>query len=180
MISRLRLQGQPCPADLAFLIQKCGDLLGELGISIPTETLWSPWLDKSYLTELELRDPIISANGRAIEEVCDMISFVAETDGGECIGYWRGPHNGPISEAALVYYDTEGMFYLCGRRFVDALFVLRSEYGKIEELRRRLNEGGIHLDYETEDDIPIPAMDSTPEAVHEEKFSRYRPHSESS
>jgi hypothetical protein len=173
-VSKLRLRGQPCPDDLVLLIEKCSDLLEELGVSIPTEGSWSPWKDKSYLTTADLKDPDIAGNVRALEEVCEMVSFVAETDGGEFIGYWRGPDDLPIREAALVYYDTEGMFYLCGSRFVDALFVLYSGHREFQQLKNRLKENGIDLNYLDEDDVPIPSMDFTPEAVHNEKFERYR------
>lgn len=56
-------------------------------------TFLGPWSDKSYLTEADLRNPDIVGNVRAIDEVCEMVSFVAETDGGELIGYWRGPND---------------------------------------------------------------------------------------
>jgi hypothetical protein len=173
-VSELRLRGQPCPADLAVLIERCGDLLDALGISIPVEPTWSPWTDKSYLTEHELSNPDIVANIRAIEHVCEMISFVAETDGGECIGYWTGPDDVLISKAALVYYDTEGMFYLCGSSFIDALYVLCSGYDGFEELLSRLRDHGIRTDYSSEHEIPIPVMPQSPDAVHNEKYERFR------
>jgi len=173
-VSTRRLKGQRCPDDLIIVIEKCRDILEELGIKIEGDFAWAPWADKSYLTETDLQDPEIVGNIRAIDEVCEMVSFVAESDEGEFIGYWRGPDETPINEAGIVYYDTEGMFYLCGSRFVDALFVLCSEYDEFEELKSRLEQNGIALEYDSEDDIPIPNMDVTPDAIHTAKYEEYR------
>lgn len=169
-LSHLRLHGEPCPPDLEQLVTHGLDWLTGLGVTFGFEKEWAPWADKSYLTPADLANPDIAANVKAIDDVCEYIRFVAQTDGGECIGYWVGPVPRPLSECPLVYYDTEGQFELCGSRFVESFFFLIYDEDTLVELREVCADLGIPLDFISLDDIPIPASSITPDAYHEQRY----------
>jgi len=59
----------------------------------------------------------------------EYIKIVVQTDGGEYIGYWKGPECNNISSDPFVSYDTEGQFELCGSRFVETVFFLVYDEG---------------------------------------------------
>ena len=120
-----------------------------------------------------MNNPDISANVRAIDEVCDYICFVAQTDGGEYIGYWRGPENLPINLSPLVYYDTEGQFELCGSRFVESIFFLVYDEELLKEFRDLCSDQGIDVDFSSLDDIPIPELNPTPDDLHSKIYESY-------
>ena len=172
-VSINRLAGEECPKDLDNLILNAGALLDNMGININGEQYWEPWTDKSYLSESDLQNRDIMSNVKAIDELFGYIKFVAETDGGEFIGYWCGPENNQICDAPLVYYDTEGQFELCGSRFVEALFFLVYDDDLLEQLRCICKTVGIPLEFESIDDISIPKMNLTPNELHEIKYDEY-------
>jgi hypothetical protein len=62
------------------------------------------------------------ANVTAINEVLATITFIAESDDGDMIGYWHGPERTPIDAAPIVKLDTEGQFDLMrGRALSEAM-----------------------------------------------------------
>jgi hypothetical protein len=111
-VSKHRLGGEPVPEDLKILLAHRDELSGWLGCSLPDAPDWAPWLDTSYLSEKDWADPGIRANVRAMEDVCRHIAFVAQADGSELFGYWRGQQSRRIRDCPLVRLDTEGQFAL--------------------------------------------------------------------
>lgn len=173
LVSKNRLGGESCPSDLEILILNCSDLLGEMGIEINCEVSWAPWEDKSYLTEDDLKNPDIMANVKAIDEMFEYTKFVAQADGGEYIGYWKGVECNNISSAPLVYYDTEGQFELCGSRFVEAVFFLVDDEDLLAEFKQKCIGLGIKMDFNNLDEISIPELSCTPDELHNKKYDEY-------
>lgn len=136
-----------------------------------TEPEWAPWADKSYLTAEDLGNPDIAANVKAIDDVCEHVRFVAQLDGGECIGYWISPDSRPVSECAAVYYDTEGHFELCGGRFVESLFFLIYDDVALGKLREKCTELGIPLDFASIDEIQTPQSTISPDEFHDQRYN---------
>ena len=170
-ISTNRLRGEPCPRDLQLLIENCPDLIADLGISLGVDADWAPWSDKSYLTPEDLANPDITANVKAIDEVCEHVRFVAQLDGGECIGYWVSPTLRPIAACPVVYYDTEGQFELCGGRFVESLFFLIYDDDALEEVRLKCAALGIPMEFSSLDDIKIPESTISPDDFHDQRYT---------
>lgn len=168
-----RLGGEACPRDLQLLADHCEPLLTDRGVRFGVEADWAPWADKSYLTDEDYANPDIAANVKAIDETCALVRFIAELDGGECIGYWVGPQARPIEECSVVYYDTEGQFTLCGGRFVESLFHLIYDDEALAELRLQCSRLGIPLNFETLDDIPIPPSVVAPDVFHNQRYEEH-------
>lgn len=168
-----RLGGAPCPDDLRILLTDGIGLLHDLGVEISGDVSWQPWADKSYLTASDYANPEIAANVRAIDDTFEHINFVARTDDGICIGYWRGPGRAPLADCPLVSYDTEGQFHLCGGRFVESLFFTLCDNEALEAFRDACREFGIDLSFDSLDDIVIPSVGPTPDAFH---LARYNAH----
>lgn len=168
-----RLGGEPCPDDLRVLLSDGVELLHRLGLEVNGDAAWQPWADKSYLTASDLADPDIAANVRAIDDTCAHIDFVARTEEGTCIGYWRGPQRVPLPSSPLVSYDTEGQFRLCGGRFVETPFFVLDDEEALEPFRQSCRRLGIALPFGSIDDIAIPPVEPTPEAFH---LARYHAH----
>src|SRR6266571_1011430 len=74
--SKIRLGGEPVPADVMVLLDHNEALYERTGVRLNWDDGWAPWLDTSYLRPEELEDPDIAANIRAIAEVCSHIAFV--------------------------------------------------------------------------------------------------------
>ena len=90
-----RLGSEPVPPDLTVLLQNADELRRRTGITFSSAPGWSPWLNTSYLSDAQKRNPDVIASMRAIEEVCELDAFVAELEDSECLGYWRGPTRRP-------------------------------------------------------------------------------------
>jgi hypothetical protein len=172
--SKARLGGAPCPADLALLLTRCGDVLDDAGIEMSLDPAWAPWADKSYLTEADLKDPDIRANVKAIDDTCACITFVARADEGECIGYWRGPERRPIESSPVVIYDTEGQFRLCGGSFVEGLFFVLYDEDALASIRSTFAEAGAPLLFESIDEIKIPSVPCTAEDFHRARYQAHQ------
>jgi hypothetical protein len=123
------LKGQAAPQDLQALlgvVALAGDsddpLREALGFSLLSPNRDYPLLSGSYLNEKDRQNADIMANVAAIDEVLAMITFVAESEDGDMIGYWHGPERTPIGAAPIVKYDTEGQFDLMqGRNVSEAM-----------------------------------------------------------
>ena len=134
---------------------------------------WAPWSDKSYLTEEDLQDPDISANVRAIDDTFELISFVAATEDGEYVGYWRGVDDTPVANAPVVLYSNDGQFSLCGNRMIEAPFFISFGDDLLDELRSRANTHGFRLDFESIDDLPESQTTMKPDAYHMQQYVQY-------
>ena len=132
---------------------------------------WAPWLDTSYLSEAERADPQIAANLRAIEDVCGLIAFVAQTEDAEYIGYWRGPQHRAITDSPLVILDNEGQFRICaGRTLAEAMLSIAGEFDEVRDWLRSL---GITLSWSREDDMVWPEEANDPATMHRRLYDRY-------
>jgi hypothetical protein len=168
--SRNRLGGEPVPDDVKALLAHADEFAKRTGIELNGEEGWAPWLDTSYLSAADRTNPDITANVRAMAEVCGLIAFIAATEEGEYFGYWRGTGKRAVAASPLVRLDNEGQFNLCGcTTFAEA--VLGETYGdeKIEALREWFRSLGIALKGEE------PAEEEQgPDELHSELYYRYR------
>jgi hypothetical protein len=101
------LKGQSIPDDLLALLlagEAAGDdpLREALGHSLLIPERDYPLLTGSYLNDTDRQNPDIMANVAAINEIIDLITFVAESDDGDMLGYWHGPERTPIGSAPFV------------------------------------------------------------------------------
>ena len=173
--SQNRLDGEPVPEDLKILLPHRDELAERTGIRMEWAEGWTPWLDTSYLSEDELRNPEIVANLRAIREVCRRIAFVAEDQDDQCFGYWRGPTHRSVANSPLVVFDDEGEFHLCiASSFAEA--ILEREYGRdgFKKLRAWFRSLGIPIGWETPSQLTYPHEKLAPKDLHRELFERYR------
>lgn len=173
-ISRNRLNNEPCPKDLAFLIENCVELLSDMEVEISDKKQWEPWNDKSYLTEEDFADPDISANVKAIDDTFALISFVAEFPDSEFVGYWRGVDNSKIEDCPLVHYSNDGQFSLCGSRFIESLFVNLYEDECLEEMKNKVIEKGIEINFRSIDEIKNKYTKIEPNVYHEQKYEEHK------
>lgn len=170
-----RLGGEPVPDDVRVLLAHRSELFKRTGIELNWKKAWAPWLDTSYLSDTDLANPDITANVRAIQEVCGLIAFIAVHEDDEYFGYWRGPANRSVAETPLVYLDNEGQFRLCGgSTFAEA--VLSRVYSKEEfaKLRNWLRKIGVATLPETSAGLVYPKDEITPAGLHNELYYRYR------
>lgn len=169
-----RLQGEALPHDLELLLQHEKELRHRTGIEMDWREGWAPWLDTSYLSEAERADPGISANVRAITEVCQLIAFVAATEEGEYIGYWRGPRRRLVAESPLVVLDNEGQFRIsAGHSLAEAILAQSAGFAGFDELRDWLRALDIAVTWETDDDMTWQEEEHDPTKLHEELYYRY-------
>jgi hypothetical protein len=170
-----RLNGEPIPEDLQILLAHADELEERTGIELNGAKGWAPWLDTSYLTTADLANPDITANVRAIAEVCELIAFVAALEDGEYLGYWRGPGRRAVADSPLVHLDNEGQFGFCGgSTFAEA--ILGQVYGddRFAEFRDWLRSLGIAVRAETPADLAYPEDKPSPDELHRELYYRYR------
>jgi hypothetical protein len=170
-----RLDGEPVPEDLKILLSHRDELAERTGIRLEWAEGWAPWLDTSYLSEDELRNPDILANLRAIREVCRRIAFVAEDEEEQYFGYWRGPARRSVASSPLVFFDNEGQFRLCiASSFAEVL--LEREYGgeRFKKLRAWFRSLGIVIGWESPSQMTYPHEKLSPKELHKELFDRYR------
>ncbi len=166
-----RLRGEPLPADLKVLLEHHDELLRRTGIELNWTANWAPWLDTSYLSDAERKNPDIAANLLAIEEVCRLSAFVAACEDGEYLGYWRGPADRSVAESPLVALDSEGQFRIsAGRTFAEAVLALLGVPPKLRDWMRSL---GIVVPWETENDIAWPDEAHDPGSLHKQSYYRH-------
>jgi hypothetical protein len=175
LFSLNRLGSEPVPPDLLILLQNADELRRRTGITFSSAPGWSPWLDTSYLSDTEKRNPDIMASVRANQEVCGLIAFVAELEDSEYLGYWRGPTGRPIASSPLVILDNEGQFRLCaGSCFAEALLERIYDEERFGTLKAWLQSLGISIPQNSIDDFAYRGDQDDPNALSLELFERYR------
>ncbi len=128
--SRHRLSDELIPSDVKMLLPQRDELLRRTEFELNWEEDWTPWLNRSYLTDDDLADPEIMAGIRSMTEVCHLIAFIAADKCDNYIGYWQGPEHQSIGSTPLVIFDSEGQFTLCpGKNFGEALIWWTAENG---------------------------------------------------
>ncbi len=115
------LKGQAIPNDLEQLFQfqvsrslkkdRELDPLATIGIKMIEPDDKPVLLYHSYLNENDYSNLDIMANIDAINDVFELIIFVAEGEDQQIYGYWQ-PDREPISIAPIVKFDNEGQFQL--------------------------------------------------------------------
>jgi hypothetical protein len=170
-----RLGSEPVPPDLLVLLQNADELRRRTGITFSSALGWSPWLDTSYLSDAERRNPDIMASVRAIQEVCGLVAFVAELEDSEYLGYWRGPTRRPVASSPLVIPDNEGQFRLCaGSCFAEALLERMYDEERFDMLKAWLQSLGISVPQNSIDDFVYQICQDDPNVLCSELFERYR------
>jgi hypothetical protein len=166
-----RLNGDPVPDDLAILLAHREELAKRTGIVLNASPGWAPWLDTSYLRESDWANPDIRANVRAIGEVCKVISFVAQDEDANYLGYWRGPTRVSVSQAAIVCLDNEGQFDFCGTTNMAGAILTRG--GRFEELRSWLVNVGVGSLPSGRYDLFDLDIHPSPRELHEALYAKY-------
>jgi hypothetical protein len=134
------LKGQAAPQDLQALLDvaleagegEADPLREALNHALLRPGRDYPLLSGSYLNDADRKNPDIMANVAAIDDVLAMITFVAESEDGDMVGYWHGPERTPIAAAPIVQYDTEGQFSLMQGRTLSEAMLGRYTYGDDE------------------------------------------------
>ncbi|MDF9714730.1 hypothetical protein INN71_01925 [Nocardioides sp. ChNu-153] len=132
-------------------------------------------LDESYLTPDDLANPDIAANVAANRDTAALVTWVAQREEEAAYGYWRGPDDTPLAEAAVVLLDTEGQFgVLEGRTISEALSAdhdgLRVDY---EDYVAACAEAGVEIAADL-DDLEQPEVAVTPRAFHQQRYDAHR------
>jgi hypothetical protein len=173
--SRNRLNGEPVPDDLKILLPHRDELAERTGIRLELAEGWAPWLDTSYVSEADRRDPDILANIRAIHGVCAHTAFIAAKGDEEFFGYWRGQARRSVANSPLVYLDDEDQFHLCiASSFAEA--VLEQAYGgeRFHDLRDWLQSVGISIGWDSPSQLTYPHEKLPPKELHKVLFQQYR------
>ena len=176
------LKGQTAPQDLQALLEVItedgADPLREaLGFSLLSPGRDYPLLSGSYLNERDRQNPDIMANVAAIDEVMAMITFVAESEDGDMIGYWHGPERTPIDAAPIVKLDTEGQFDLMQGRNVSEAMLGNYTFGDDERFadgRAWLAECGIDMEAADWHRLSTPTAASMPNKLHRTLYNERR------
>lgn len=148
-ISKNCLHGQPIPEDLK-LFWKANDV--------------APWddivpftlvdeLDDDFFIGYRDEDGIDPDIQTAYQRMFGHIAFVGYREDGEKVGYWLGPENRSIETSPIVELDTEGSFQLSGRNLGEYLLSCVFSAEDYQELREVLDEIGISVDYESQDEL---------------------------
>ena len=178
------LKGQAAPQDLQALlgvVALAGDgddpLREALGFSLLGANRDYPLLSGSYLNEKDRQNADIMANVAAIDEVLAMITFVAESEDGDMIGYWHGPERTPIGAAPIVKYDTEGQFDLMQGRNVSQAMLGNYTFDDDERFadgRAWLADCGIEMDAENWYGLSTPTAATMPNKLHRTLYNERR------
>jgi hypothetical protein len=178
------LKGQAPPQDLQALlgvVALAGDgddpLREALGFSLLSPNRDYPLLSGSYLNEKDRQNADIMANVAAIDEVLAMITFVAESEDGDMIGYWHGPERTPIAAAPIVKYDTEGQFDLMqGRTLSEAMLgnYTFDDDERFADGRAWLADCGIETEASDWHDLSTPAAATMPNKLHRTLYNERR------
>lgn len=173
-VSKYRLDGEPCPADLACVLREGAEFLDRMMLAVNGDPDWQPWNDRSYLSEEDLKNSDVAANVKAFDDVYKHINFVAATEDGEYFGYWRGIERLPIAASPMVHCSNDRQITLCGNRFVEALFFHVYDDELLEEFRQFANEHGLELTFKSIDDIDQVETQVKPDAYHIQQYEIYR------
>jgi hypothetical protein len=178
------LKGQAAPQDLQALlgvVALAGDgddpLREALGFSLLSPGRDYPLLSGSYLNETDRQNADIMANVAAIDEVLAMITFVAESEDGDMIGYWHGPERTSIAAAPIVKYDTEGQFDLMqGRKLSEAMLgnYTFDDDERFADGRAWLADCGIEVDAENWHGLLSPSAATMPNKLHRTLYNERR------
>jgi hypothetical protein len=176
------LKDQAAPQDLQALldvIAKDGaDPLREaLSFSLLSPGRDYPLLSGSYLNERDRQNPDIMANVAAINEVLAMITFVAESEDGDMVGYWHGPECTPIEAAPIVKYDTEGQFDLMQGRNVSEAMLGNYTFGDDERFadgKAWLAGCGIEMEAADWHGLSTPTAATMPNMLHRTLYDERR------
>jgi hypothetical protein len=173
--SRNRLDGELVPQDVMALLGHRDELLQRTGVELNWQKSWAPWLDTSYLSAADRKNPDIMANVKAIVEVCGLVAFVGAEEDGNYFGYWRGPKKRPIAESPLVCLDNEGQFrLLAGSTFAEAILKAKTwDEKQFRELRRWLRSIGISIEWKTREDATYPDEPDNPSELHTKAYYRH-------
>ena len=169
-----RLASETIPMDIGVLLRHADALQAMTGIFFNIDPDWAPWLDTSYLSEDQKRDPDIAANVKAIADVCSLIAFVAELEDSQYLGFWRGPDRRPIVNSPLVVLDNEGQFRLCASgTFAEA--ILEQTYNEVqfEALKTWFGSIGIDVGFAALDDLEYPEEPNNPNDLHTRLYEKY-------
>lgn len=145
MIIAARLGTSQVPPDLALLAE-APEPLSRLGWALVAAAEYDAPDDHSYLRPEELRQPAIAANIKASRAVNACITYFAEHEDHQFLGYWRGTHGLPLSDCPVVLLDNEGQYSLAGRTVAEFILLEWNAHpADQEEARRWFRERGIDL-----------------------------------
>jgi hypothetical protein len=177
------LKDQTPPPDLRVLLA----VAGSAGGSDPLREVLShallapgreyPLLTGSYLNDRDRQDPSIMANVAATNDVFTFITFVAESEDGDMIGYWHGPERTPIDAAPIVKYDTEGQFDLMQGRTLSEEMLGNYTFSDLERftaVRSWLDAHGIKVDAANWGGLSTPETSTRPDVLHETLYQEKR------
>jgi hypothetical protein len=176
------LNSRSIPTDLVALVGAGGpdgdDPLREaLDHSLLVPGRDYPLLTNSYLNDADRQNPDIMANAAAINEVIDLITFVAESNDGDMIGYWHGPERTPIDSVPIVKFDTEGQFDLMQGRTLSEAILGHYTYGDNERFaagRDWLASRGIAVDATNWHELSSPVAATRPDKPHSTLYNEKR------
>jgi hypothetical protein len=180
--SRMRLAGRELPVDLRTLLLlqwqrgaagSAADPLETMGVTLLEAGESHDLLDHSYLNDKDRADPDIMANVAAMKSTCEHAAFVARDDDGNLIGYWFGPENVGIENAALLKLDTEGQFLLLeGKTLSEALLGSHAfeDTERFAQLKGVFAGAGIDITADSWDELVYPNPATDPAAFHEERY----------
>ena len=178
------LKGQAAPQDLQALlgvVALAGDgddpLRKALSFSLLSPGRDYPLLSGSYLNDNDRQNADIMANVAAINDVLAMITFVAESEDGDVIGYWHGPERTPMAAAPIVKYDTEGQFDLMQGRTLSEAMLGNYTFGDDErfaEGRAWLADCGIEMAASNWHELSTPTADTMPNKLHRTLYNERR------
>jgi hypothetical protein len=134
-------------------------------------------LSGSYLNDNDRQNADIMANVAAINDVLAMITFVAESEDGDMIGYWHGPERTPIAAAPIVKYDTEGQFDLMQGRNVSEAMLGNYTFDDDERFadgRAWLADCGIETEASNWHDLSTPTAATVPNKLHRALYNERR------
>lgn len=190
-IARFRaevLKQKTCPNDLLQLLQlqlarvendeEYADPLEAMACRLLEPGATPCLLDFSYLNDNDRTNPDTMANVAATDRVFAYITFVAENNNGDVLGYWHGPENTPIEAAPIVKYDTEGQFYLLsGANLAEALlddYVAFDDAAQFNELRDWFAACGIQIRPTCWDELQHPTPSTEPDDLHHKFYNEER------
>jgi hypothetical protein len=178
------LKGQAAPQDLLALLDvvaEAGDgadaLREALSFSLLRPGRDYPLLSGSYLNERDRQNQDIMINVAAINEILAMITFVAESEDGDMIGYWHGPELTPITSAPIVKLDTEGQFGLMRGRTLSEAMLGNYTFGNDERFsdgRAWLAACGIEMSAANWRGLSTPVAATLPEKLHRALYNEKR------
>ncbi len=170
-----RLAGETIPDDLAAILAHREEFAARTGYEMSAEPDWAPWLDTSYLSEEELKEPSLAAAVASGKEICEMISFVAASEDGEYLGYWHGYEGFGVAHAPIVWLSNDGQFCLLGGpRFAEAYLSLQEcegeEYAALRDWFTAIGIAGIA---ETPPQWQLPVISPSMDELADEFYDRW-------